>query len=101
MAKTKKVKNEDGDTIVVSTQERAEGVPVTLYGSEEHRILLETGYGMSVEHAKQIIEERQKNPIIWPYEEFAKAKAMLEQLEAVPQAVSKKKGWKRSGAKKY
>jgi len=52
--------------------------PMVKYGSPEHATLLSTGYGFTVEEAKQIIAERDKDPHTWPFEMYQKAKAMLE-----------------------
>lgn len=64
-------------------------------GSPEHAELLETGYGMSLERAKEIIEESKKNPLAFPYEIRQKAQALLEATKAKPVAISKNPGWKR------
>lgn len=51
--------------------------PSVKFGSPEHATLLESGYGFSIEDAKQIIAERDKDPRVWPFEVYQKAKAML------------------------
>lgn len=51
--------------------------PKVAFGSPEHAALLASGYGFTVEEAKQIIKEREANPQSWPFEEYQKAKAML------------------------
>ena len=55
----------------------ADAQPKVKYGSPEHAALLAAGYGMTIEQARTIIEERKKKPELWPYEEFAKAQAMI------------------------
>jgi len=52
--------------------------PMVKLGSPEHATLLSTGYGFTVEEAKQIIKERDADPRVWPFEMYRKAKAMLE-----------------------
>ena len=61
-------------------------------GSKAMEQYLSVGYGMTVDQAKLIIAERDKNPALWPYEEYKKAKAMLAAFDAKPVAVSKRKG---------
>lgn len=51
--------------------------PKVAFGSAEHAALLTTGYGFTVDEAKQIIAEREKDPHAWPFVEYQKAKAML------------------------
>lgn len=71
--------------------------PMVEPGSDEHAALLASGYGMSVDTARQIVKERNKRPELWPYEKFEQAKAMLAAFEARdPQPSSKRKPWKRS-----
>lgn len=65
------------------------------FGSKEHQALLEAAYGMTVDKAKTIIEERPKNPQLWPYELYEKAQAMLEALKTKPVAIDKDPGWSR------
>jgi len=64
--------------------------------SEELAQLLSVGYGgMTEEKARAIIEERRKDPRLWPYEKYEEAEAFLAALEASPQVISKRPGWKR------
>ena len=65
-------------------QALADAQPKVEFGSPEHASLLAAGYGMTIEQARTIIEERAKKPELWPYEEFAKAKAMIAAFEANP-----------------
>lgn len=64
-------------------------------GSPEHKTMLEIGYGMSLDDAKIIVAEWEKDHKSWPLEEYRKAKAMIEAAGAVPVAVDKTPGWKR------
>lgn len=64
-------------------------------GSPQHELMVQVGYNMTKEKAETIIKERKANPQSWPYEMQEKAEAFLAQLEAQPQVVSKKPGWKR------
>jgi hypothetical protein len=58
--------------------------------------LLSSGYnGMTVATAKQIIEEREKNPQLWPFERYEQAKAFLAAYSAKPQVIDPDPGWKR------
>ena len=68
--------------------------PKVKYGSKEHAALLATGYGFTIEGAKQIIKERDADPRVWPFEEYQKAKAMLEQFAAKPVVYNTKKPWR-------
>jgi hypothetical protein len=68
------------------------------FGSEAHQRLLEAAYGMTVEKAKTIIEERKKNPQTWPYELYEKAENMLQALATKPVAIDKDPGWHRERA---
>jgi len=49
---------------------------------------LAVGYGMDLAQAKRIIAERDKDPHLWPYEEYRKAQAFIEAYESVPQVIS-------------
>lgn len=67
-------------------------------GSKEHIALLESGYGMSIEKARQIIKERKENPLLWPYDLYEKAENMLAALAAKPQVIDPTPGWRRPHA---
>ncbi len=67
-------------------------------GSKAHQALLESGYGMTVEKAKQIIKERKENPLLWPYDLYEKAENMLAALNAKPQVIDQTPGWRRPHA---
>lgn len=70
-------------------------------GSKEHQILLESGYGMTVDEAKQIIELRQSDPATYSIDDVRKARAMLEAFKATPKIISKKPGWVRDNTPMY
>lgn len=64
--------------------------------SDELEALLGSGYGgMTRKKAETIIEERSKNPAMWPYEQYENAQAFLQALKSKPQVISKKAAWKR------
>lgn len=65
------------------------------YGSPKHQGLLESAYGMKLGRAKEIIAERSKNALAFPYEFYEKAQAMIEALSSKPVPISQKPGWKR------
>lgn len=64
-------------------------------GSAAHIRLLEAGYGMSLDRAKEIVELYKKEPLAIPYAEVEKARAMIEASTAKPKPVSKKPAWQR------
>lgn len=51
---------------------------------------------MTVEKANAIIEERKKNPALWPYDIMQKAQAFLAAYNATPVAIDKAPHWERS-----
>ena len=65
-------------------------------GSEEMERFLGVGYQMTKEEAERIIKERDKDPHLWPFEVYQKAKAFLAALDATPEVVSTRPGWKRT-----
>lgn len=67
-------------------------------GSPHHENLLSIGFGMSVEEAKQIVKERDENPLTHDYPTYVKAKSMLRQLETAPRVTSNKVPWHRERA---
>lgn len=73
-------------------------VKVIENGTPEHAALLQVGYGMTIEDAKQLIADRERDPHLVPWEEFKKAQAMLQAFEAKPQVVNPKPGWRRQRA---
>ena len=71
--------------------------PNVKLGSPEHAALLAAGYGMTIEQAETIIKERAEKPELWPYEQFEKARAMLEAFNADPKKqapTSKRPPWR-------
>jgi len=63
----------------------------------EMEALLGVGYGgMTVASAKQIIKERDANPMAHPYEVYQDAKAFLQAYETEGVAVSTRAGWRRT-----
>lgn len=71
-------------------------VQVIKHGSKDHFAMLEAGYEMTVDEAKQIIAEREKDPHTHPYDVYKKAKALLEASKAKPVPVSNRKHFTRS-----
>lgn len=68
-----------------------------LPGTPEMEAFLGVGYdGMTVEKANAIIEERKKNPALWPYDIMQKAQAFLAAYNATPVAIDKAPHWERS-----
>ena len=69
--------------------------PKVKHGSAEHAALLASGYGFTVEDAKQIIKERDADPRVWPFEKYQQAKAMLAALNAKPkEVINTKQPWR-------
>jgi hypothetical protein len=68
--------------------------PKIKHGSKEHASFLASGYGFTVEEARQIVKERNENPHLWPFEKFQQAKAMLEAFSAKPAVVSTRRPWR-------
>jgi len=64
-------------------------------GSEKHVMLLETGYGITLADAAQIVSEWEKDHKAWPLEEVKKARALLEAAKATPKVIDTEPGWKR------
>ena len=62
----------------------------------EMEAFLAVGYAMDLAQAKRIIAERDKDPHLWPYEEYRKAQAFIEAYESVPQVISSTPGWTRT-----
>jgi len=76
----------------------AEHVDVVEPGTPQAEALLAAGYGMTIEEAQQIIDERKLDPHLWPMEDYKRAKAMIEGYTASPQVIATRPGWKRSRA---
>ena len=72
-----------------------EAQPIVKPGTPEMANLLFLGYGFTVEMARKVIEERDKNPQTWPLERYEQAQAMLAAYEATPVPTSDRKGWVR------
>lgn len=64
-------------------------------GSPEHMQMLELGYGMTLEEAKIIVTDWEKDHQAYPLEEVRKAKAMIAASKAVPAVIDPTPGWKR------
>ena len=80
-------------------QALADAQPKVEFGSPEHASLLAAGYGMTIAKARQIIEEREKKPELWPYEMYEKAQAMIAAFEANPKThgpSNTRQAWHRS-----
>ena len=58
------------------------------FGSAQHKQMLESAFEMTEAEAKQIIAEREKNPLTHPYERYQQAQRLLAQIKAKPKAVS-------------
>ena len=61
--------------------------------------LLQSGYNMTIDTAKKIISERDKNPQAWPLERYEQAQAMIAAYEAGKaelQPSSTRPRWKRA-----
>lgn len=65
------------------------------FGSKEHEQRLRSAYGMDREKAERIIEERGKDPTLWPYDEYERAQAFLGELDGKPRVTATKPAWKR------
>lgn len=66
------------------------------FGSKRHERILSPAYGgLTREVAEQIIEERKKDPHLWPYEKYAQAVKFLSALDTPPGVTSNKPAWKR------
>jgi len=63
--------------------------------TKEMEALLQAGYQMTIEEAKEIITLREKDPSLYPYDVYQQAKAMIEAYDAKPRAISKTPGWVR------
>ena len=58
--------------------------------------LLQAGYSdLTVEKAQTIIEERKKNPQLWPYEQLQRAEAFLSAYESEARPIATNPGWVR------
>jgi len=58
--------------------------------------LLESGYGFSIDTARKVVNERDKNPLAWPLERYEQSIAMLAAYEAKSQVISTRPGWQRT-----
>jgi hypothetical protein len=65
-------------------------------GSAQHESMLSIGYNLTVDEAKTIISDWEKDHKSWPLEEVRKARAFLAALSTKPVAVSTDPGWQRS-----
>lgn len=64
-------------------------------GTPEMEAYLRTGYGISIEVARKIVDEWENNPQSkWPIERYEQAKAMLAAYEASPEPVSERPAWR-------
>ena len=57
--------------------------------------MVEAGYGISIEDARRIIADWEKNPASWPYEQVQKARGAIAAYETDAIAVSTDPGWQR------
>ncbi|MFA5323886.1 MAG: hypothetical protein WC373_14540 [Smithella sp.] len=55
---------------------------------------LAAGYNLTVEQAKEIISEREKNPASHPYEEYRKAVAFMDAYKSTASVISTTPGGK-------
>lgn len=66
------------------------------FGSKRHERILSPAYGgLTREVAEQIIEERKKDPHLWPYDRYDQAVKFLHALDTEPGVTSDKPAWKR------
>jgi hypothetical protein len=66
-------------------------------GTPEMEYFLQVGYpGMTVARANQIIEERKKDPHLWPLERVDQAEAFLAAYHGKSRPISTDPGWKRT-----
>lgn len=80
------------------TQEKGKSAEPVREKTPALETLLASGYPDigTVENAKMIIEERSKNPALYPYEVLLRARAFLEAYNTGSKPVSTRPGWKRS-----
>ena len=66
--------------------------------TKELETLLASGYPDigTVEYAEQIIAERTKNPALFPFETYQRARAFLEAYHAFPAVIDTDPGWRSS-----
>lgn len=66
-------------------------------GTERMEQLLAVGYPDigTIENAKQIIAEREKNPALYPFEIYQRARAMVAAFTAKSRPISTRPGWRR------
>ena len=78
-----KLEDERGDTDA-QIKRLEDAQPHVSFGSAEHAALLASGYGFTIEEARQILREREKNPVLYPFEVEQKCRAMIAAFEAKP-----------------
>lgn len=64
-------------------------------GTPEMENYLAAGYGLTIDEAKTIVQEWEKDHRSWPLEEVRKAKAMLAAFNAKPRAIDTEPAWQR------
>lgn len=74
----------------------AEHVVPVRAGTQEKAELLQVGYGMSLEEAAELVQQRTENPAAVPWEQYKAAKAMLEAFDKESTVVSSRPGWRRN-----
>lgn len=67
-------------------------------GSEQHLQLLQTGYSMTLDEAKAVVADWEKDHKSYPLEEVRKARALIAAATAVPVPIDTEPGWKRTRA---
>jgi len=73
------------------------GVVTILPNTPEIEAFLGAGYaGLTVAKAKLIIDERKKDPNLWPLEKVELAEAFLAAYSTKSKAISTDVGWKRT-----
>lgn len=67
------------------------------FGSEAHERLLTRASGgkMTKAKAELIIEERKKDPTLWPYDKFEEAENFLAALSTKPKPTAPNPAWRR------
>lgn len=71
------------------------GVNVIKPKTPELQAMLERGYQMSMDDAKRMIADWEKNPQSWPLQDVKNARAMIAAFETAPVAVDETPGWQR------
>lgn len=74
---------------------QVDGVRVVRRKTPEMARIVEQGYGMSMEDAKRILDDWEKDPTRWSHADVQKARAALAAYETEPIPVDPEPGWTR------